>query len=151
MEQEQEHVFVNAFLFLFPKCSLSVHEHGKERRTLVTSPNFAPEQTSRSNAAWPMPACRAPRALRRADVEPKPYLVVACVGLTFDASACDALVFAVRCRATRACVRDAAVSLLCVPVHKACYDAGFARAWARASGTCRWGSPWAGTVCAAGK
>ena len=34
MEQEQEHVFVNAFLFLFPKCSLSVHEHGKERRTL---------------------------------------------------------------------------------------------------------------------
>ena len=40
MEQEQEHVFVNAFLFLFPKCSLSVHEHGKERRTLEkTSPN----------------------------------------------------------------------------------------------------------------
>ena len=77
-----------------------------------------------------MPACRAPRALRRADVEPKPYLVVACVGLTFDASACDALVFAVRCRATRACVRDAAVSLLCVSVHKACYDAGFARAGA---------------------
>ena len=37
MEQEQEHVFVNAFLFLFPKCSLSVHEHGKERRTLTTS------------------------------------------------------------------------------------------------------------------
>ena len=71
-----------------------------------------------------MPASRAPRALRRADVEPKPYLVVACVGLTFDASACDALVFAVRCRATRACVRDAAVSLLRVPVHKACYDAG---------------------------
>ena len=35
MEQEQEHVFVNAFLFLFPKCSLSVHEHGKERRTLL--------------------------------------------------------------------------------------------------------------------
>ena len=34
MEQEQEHVFVNAFMFLFPKCSLSVHEHGKERRTL---------------------------------------------------------------------------------------------------------------------
>lgn len=27
-------MFVNAFLFLFPKCSLSVHEHGKERRTL---------------------------------------------------------------------------------------------------------------------
>jgi hypothetical protein len=52
-----------------------------------------------------MPACRAPRALRRADVEPKPYLVVACVGLTFDASACDALVFAVRCRATRASFR----------------------------------------------
>ena len=48
--------------------------------------------------------------------------------LTFDTSACDALVFAVRCRATRACVRDAAVSLLCVSVHKACYDAGFARA-----------------------
>ena len=93
-----------------------------------------------------MPACRAPRALRRADVEPKPYLVVACVGLTFDASACDALVFAVRCRATPAyfryqrvrcsrfcravschsclCVRDAAVALLRVPVHKACYDAG---------------------------
>ena len=37
MEQEQEHVFVNAFLFLFPKCSLSVHEHGKERRTLGIS------------------------------------------------------------------------------------------------------------------
>ena len=36
MEQEQEHVFVNAFLFLFPKCSLSVREHGKERRTLNT-------------------------------------------------------------------------------------------------------------------
>ena len=71
-----------------------------------------------------MPACRAPRALRRADVEPKPYLVVACVGLTSDASACDALVFAVRCRATRACLRDAAVALLRVPVHKACYDAG---------------------------
>ena len=35
VEQEQEHVFVNAFLFLFPKCSLSVHEHGKERRTLI--------------------------------------------------------------------------------------------------------------------
>ena len=34
MEQEQEHVFVNAFLFLFPECSLSVHEHVKERRTL---------------------------------------------------------------------------------------------------------------------
>ena len=50
--------------------------------------------------------------------------------LPFDTSACDALVFAVRCRATRACVRDAAVSLLRVPVHKACYDAGFARAWA---------------------
>ena len=48
--------------------------------------------------------------------------------LPFDASACDALVFAVRCRATRACVRDAAVALLRVPVHKACYDAGFARA-----------------------
>ena len=44
--------------------------------------------------------------------------------LPFDTSACDALVFAVRCRATRACVRDAAVSLLCVSVHKACYDAG---------------------------
>ena len=27
-------MFVNAFLFLFPKCSLSVHEHGKEHRTL---------------------------------------------------------------------------------------------------------------------
>ena len=50
--------------------------------------------------------------------------------LPFDTSACDALVFAVRCRATRACVRDAAVSLLCVSVHKACYDAGFARAGA---------------------
>ena len=93
-----------------------------------------------------MPACRAPRALRRADVEPKPYLVVACVGLTFDASACDSLVFAVRCRATRAsfryqrvrcsrfcravschsclCVRDAAVCVVRVPVRKACYDAG---------------------------
>ena len=44
--------------------------------------------------------------------------------LTFDTSACDALVFAVRCRATRACLRDAAVALLRVPVHKACYDAG---------------------------
>merc|ERR1712100_892318 len=44
--------------------------------------------------------------------------------LPFDTSACDALVFAVRCRATRACVRDAAVSPLRVPVHKACYDAG---------------------------
>ena len=44
--------------------------------------------------------------------------------LPFDTSACDALVFAVRCRATRACVRDAAVSLLCVSVRNACYDAG---------------------------
>ena len=61
--------------------------------------------------------------------------------LTFDTSACDALVFAVRCRATRACVRDAAVSLQRVPVRKACYDAGFARAGARARSTCCWGSP----------
>ena len=37
MEKEQEHVFVNAFLFLLPKCSLSVHEHVKERRTLQNS------------------------------------------------------------------------------------------------------------------
>ena len=44
--------------------------------------------------------------------------------LPFDTSACDALVFAVRCRATRACVRDAAVSLLRVPVHKACSGVG---------------------------
>ena len=44
--------------------------------------------------------------------------------LACDANACDALVFAVRCRATRACVRDAAVSLLRLPVRKACYDAG---------------------------
>ena len=57
----------------------------------VTSPNFAPEQTSRSNAAWSMPASREPRALPRADVEsawqcmngPRPY-PAACVGLTFD-------------------------------------------------------------------
>ena len=44
--------------------------------------------------------------------------------MTGPSVACDALVFAVRCRATRACVRDAAVSLLRLPVRKACYDAG---------------------------
>ena len=60
--------------------------------------------------------------------------------LPFDTSACDALVFAVRCRATRACVCDAAVSLLRVPVHKACYDAGLLGRGV-VGRTCRWGSP----------
>ena len=63
-----------------------------------------------------MPASRAPRALRRADVEPKPYLAVVFLP-------CGVIMPLLP-------VCDAAVALLRVPVHKACYDAGFARAGA---------------------
>ena len=122
----------------------------------VTSPNFAPEQTSRSNAAWPMPACRAPRALRRADVEPKPYLAVACVGLTFDASvrcsrfcravSCHSCFLSIPARAMLSFLPCGVVPL--VPVCAmlpspccACRCTRPARAGARARGTCCWGSP----------
>ena len=61
--------------------------------------------------------------------------------LTFDTSACDALVFAVRCRATRACVCAMLPSLCCAcrctrpAMTRVCLGVGVV------GRTCCWGSP----------